>query len=135
MLNKGEPVRFKRGKYKGKSGWHNADKTEKNTTHRVYVLVDLGNNRLKATFVKPSSISKRRAHSPSNYAEAMLDQQPDIEGLIEQLCFEIARCNIHDDFHEAPQHLYDAIHIRMTEAIEEQAALGYNATWRLVDYE
>jgi hypothetical protein len=64
----------------------------------------------------------------------MLQQHPDIEGLIDQLCFEVARCNIAQRLQD-PQALYASINERLNQAIHAQSAQGSRATWRMVDYD
>jgi predicted xylose isomerase-like sugar epimerase len=88
---KGDPIRFKGGKYKGQTGWRNDDKQD--TRHRTYVIVTLLDGTVKETWVKRRNVAAPRGH-PTNYFEAVLQQHPDIEGLVEQLCFEIARCYV-----------------------------------------
>jgi hypothetical protein len=127
---KGDPIRFKRGKYKGQTGWRNDDRED--TRHRTYVIVTLLDDTEKETWVKRRSVAAPRG-PPTNYFEATLLQHPDIEGLVEQLCFEIARCSL------GPQNqnvdpIYESIHDRLNEAMFAQAALGSRATWRMADY-
>jgi hypothetical protein len=127
---KGDPIRFKGGKYKGQTGWRNDDK--QNTRHRTYVIVTLLDGTEKETWVKHRSVASPRG-SPTNYFEAMLQQHPDIEGLIDQLCFEIARCSL-DPQHRNVDPILESIQNRLNEAMVAQTALGSRATWRVVDY-
>ena len=129
---KGEAITFKRGKYKGCTGWRNADKA--NTSHRTYVIVSMVGRGEKETYVKSRSVAAPCA-ATTDYAEAMLVQHPDIEGLVDQLCFEIARCNIAENLRADPQPLHFAIHKRMLQAMTDQTNLGGRATWRIVNYE
>jgi hypothetical protein len=128
---KGDPIRFKGGKYKGQTGWRNDDKQD--TRHRTYVILTLLDGTEKETWVKHRSVAAPRG-PPTNYFEAVLQQHPDIEGLVEQLCFEITRCNLGPKNQNA-EPIYVSIHKRLNEAMAAQAALGSRATWRMVDFE
>jgi hypothetical protein len=128
---KGDAIRFKGGKYKGRTGWRNDDKQD--TRHRTYVIVTLLDGTEKETWVKRRSVADPRG-PPTNYFEATLQQHPDIDGLVERLCFEIARCSLGPQNQDAnPIHV--CIHNRLNEAMVLQAALGSQATWRIVDYQ
>jgi hypothetical protein len=53
-----------------------------------YVIVDLGDGATKKTRVQKESVRKRQG-SPLNYAEAILQQCPDIEVKMDKLCQEL----------------------------------------------
>jgi hypothetical protein len=97
------------------------------------VIVTLLDGTEKETWVKHQSVASPRG-SPANYFEATLQQHPDIDGLIEKLCFEIARCSLGPQNRNA-EAIHVSIHNRLNEAMAAQAALGSRATWRIVDYE
>jgi len=91
--NAGEAIRFKRGKYRGLHGFR--DTSKKNTLKRSYVIVQLEDQTYKPTYVRHSSIAPPLA-KPKNWAEALTIQNPDIDGLIDQLCEQLASCNVGD---------------------------------------
>jgi hypothetical protein len=123
MPTRGAPIQFKRGKYKGRTGWLNDNKTD--TRHRAYIIVTLEDGTEKETWVKHQSITTHRG-PPRNFSEAMLQQHPDIEGLINQLCFEVAHCNIAQRLQD-PQPLYASINERLNQALHAQSAQGSQA--------
>jgi hypothetical protein len=126
--SKGDPIRFIKGKYKGKTGWRNKDK--ESTRERLYVIVDLGNNKLKATWVKKSSAKPAIQPRPTSYSEAVLQQCPDIEEKLEKLCAELAMCKIERD----PNGILAIINVKLAEACETQAGKS-RALYRSIDYQ
>jgi hypothetical protein len=54
MSDRGDLIRFTRGTYEGKTGWCKKDK--ESTKTRLYIIVDLGHNKMKRTWVKESSV-------------------------------------------------------------------------------
>lgn len=125
--NAGDEIRFKAGKYKGKTGWRNTKRTD--TAGRIYVIVDLG-SRFKETYVRPTSIAKPQGRS-QNWAEALVDQHPDIDGMIDKLCKEIGRCTVGDRLETDPEPLYLLVHTRMLEERRKHLALGPRGAWRI----
>jgi hypothetical protein len=97
------------------------------------VIVALLDGTEKETWVKRRSVAAPRG-PPTKYFEAVLQKHPDIEGLVEQLCFEIARCYLGPE-NQNEEPIYMSIHNRLIEAMATQAALGSRATWCMVDYE
>lgn len=92
---KGKQVRFVAGKYGGKDGWIDASKEEGDDT--VPVIVNLGKKGEKATFVYKSSIEYEMHGLPSSYAEAVLQQCPDLERKLVDFCRDLAKCDIQRD--------------------------------------
>jgi hypothetical protein len=75
---KGDPIRFVKGKYLGNVGWINTGKKKTKSGTYCYVIVRLENEE-KETRVKRSSYRERQV-PPKTYEEAILQQHPDIEG-------------------------------------------------------
>jgi hypothetical protein len=88
MSNIGDPIRFVKGKYKGKTGWCNKDK--ESTRERLYVIVDLGDGVIRRTFVKKTSAKPAVQPNPASYSEAVLQECPDVEEKLDKLCLELA---------------------------------------------
>ena len=94
-----------------------------------YVIVDLGNNNLKSTRVRKDSVGKP-FQPPTCYAEAVIQQNPDIEGKMNKLCAELAKCNIVKD----GAGIFEILERKLAEATARQSGMGSLATWRHVQY-
>jgi hypothetical protein len=128
MSDKGNPIRFVRGKYKGKTGW--CDKDKGSTKERLYVIVDLGTNLVKRTWVKKISARPAIQPSPTSFSEAVLQQCPELEEKLEKLCAELAMCKIEKD----PNGIITVIHRKLSEACQAQASKGSRALYRDIIY-
>ena len=128
MSDKGDPIKFTKGKYVGKTGWKNKEKGS--TRERLYVIVDLGNDVLKRTWVKKSSAKSRTQATPTSFAEAVLQQCPDVEEKLDSLCAELAMCNIGRD----PNGLVAIMYATLNEACHTQNRKR-RALYRSVVYE
>ena len=118
-LNKGAEIRFKGGKYKGLTGWYDLDKQQLNHAGRMYVIVKRKNRPEKATYVLPRFVKETNA-TINNYVDAMFRAHPDIEGMMEALAEEIAKCNITSHLVNNSQPLFTAFENKMASAIERQ---------------
>jgi hypothetical protein len=127
--NAGEAIRFTRGKYKGKSGFHNDGRDD--TDHRVYVFIELRSGSYKETFVRHTSIAIPRP-APATYAEVLVDQHPDIEGMVDALCNEVARTTIIGHLENDPEPFFRFVHERMLHAIGQQRSRRGRTYWRIV---
>jgi hypothetical protein len=90
MSNRGEEIRFVRGKYIGYTGWINLDGDE--TAVSIAVIVNgykdkkngsTSNN--KTTTVRKDSVSSKAQPAPRSRAEAIMQQHPEIEQTMEKL--------------------------------------------------
>jgi hypothetical protein len=129
----GERIRFIRGTYVGKTGWINNSKKE--TAKMVYVIVELEDG-LKETRVAHASIA-RPAAEPTSYGEATLQQHPDIDGMMDKLVCQLAKCHMSTQA-SAVNSAFKTTEIfcnKLFQAIATQQALGDKATWRHVHYE
>lgn len=77
------------------------------------------------------TFSIRDIHTePKNREEAMLQEHPDIESELIQLCRKIASCEVHNK--QAVMHL---VRKELSRAIREQCQRGNTAKWRVLDYD
>ena len=84
-MTKGQKVRFISGKYGGKSGWLDTSREVGDGT--VPVVVDRGRRGDCATHVHDGSLRIiDEAKGATSYAEAVVDQCPDIEKKLTELC-------------------------------------------------
>jgi hypothetical protein len=82
-MRRGREIGFVSRKYMGKAGWNNDE--HKETAKMQYIIVDLGNGRAKRPQVNKESVGKPLG-TPSSYAEAVLQQCPDIKAKLDKLC-------------------------------------------------
>jgi hypothetical protein len=125
---KGNPVRFIAGKYGGKTGWVN--NSENADEEIVPVIVNLGRKGEKATYVYRSSVRPDSSEAaPNSYAEAVLQQCPDIERSLVEVARKLAKCDIKRDvagFHKV-------IETKLNEAIVLQESKGSKAMYRKIN--
>lgn len=129
MSDKGDPILFVKGKYKGKTGWYNQEKGSTRTRH--YIIVDMGHNVLIRTWVNKASARPAVLVSPpTSYSEAVLQQCPDVEEKLEKLCTELAMCKIDKD----PNGILAIINQKLAEACQTQASKT-RALYRVINYQ
>jgi hypothetical protein len=126
-MTKAEEIRFQRGTYLGKTGWIDNDGTKLGTMVWVYVDIWNGDRRMKHTNVKKSSLAKKHL-VPSSYAEAVMQQNPDIKAKLDKLCRDLAMCSIHKD----PNGIIELVRQGLQKASVEQDELGYKKKFRKV---
>jgi hypothetical protein len=130
-MMKGEAIRIKKGTYIGKTGWIDADAKVLDTMVWVYVDNWNGDGRsIKHTKVKKSSISQKD-REPTTYAEAVIQQHPDIDATLDKLCLDLAMCNIHKD----EKGIMELVHQRLGKATDEHNKLGYKKKIREVNFD
>jgi hypothetical protein len=128
-MTKGEAIRFKKGIYKGKTG--SIDNDAEGLDTMIWVYVDNWKGRhTKHTKVKKSSIAQVHVEATS-YAEAVIQQHPDIESTLDKLCLDLAMCGIHKD----AKGIMELIHKRLEKATVEHSQLGYKKRYRHVDFD
>ena len=125
MSERGEEVRFVRGTYSGKKGW--IDSSREPTAESVPVIVHKVKTRSgkivdKATTVRKASIKYAKVEVTS-FADAILNQQPKIDHLMEKLCEKLVMCNI--DPHD--QDIVNLFSMRLVSAVMKQEEKGDNA--------
>lgn len=91
---KGQEIRFIRGKYQGQTGWVNAAK-KKTKKGLQPVIVKMDNGVEKQTRVKVTSF-RTPFSAANNYAEAALQQHPDMELAMIKLAESVAECGLRD---------------------------------------
>jgi hypothetical protein len=91
----------------------------------------LSSGSYKGTFVRHTSITIIRA-VPSTYAKVLVDQHPDIEGMVDQLCNEVARITIIGHLENNPEPFFCLVHERMLHAIGQQRNRRGRTYWRIV---
>jgi hypothetical protein len=96
MSKRGMPCHFVRGKYAGKQGWVKVDKP----ATKCYTHVIVNKPAANGTFteyhmkVRHESVRTGEVARPTNYQEAILQQPPDIEHMIDKLGKELAKCHL-----------------------------------------
>jgi len=125
---KGEAVRFVAGKYGGKTGWINTQETGDDSV--TPVIVDLGQKGLRETFVYNSSVKRIDTTRPTNYAEAVIQQCPDIEKNLVTVTRQLAECDIGRDL----QGFRKVVYKKLVEAQELQESRGSKAMYRKINF-
>ena len=127
--NKGDPIKFVSGIYKGRKGWVN--KTKGKTTKEIYVIVAEDEKMgllTKATRVRQSSVEPINNEEPRSYEEAVLQQHPDVDEAMSKLALLMVQCRI------TPEYSTDEIHCLMKEKLEkawiDYGKLGHKAKFR-----
>ena len=126
----GAPIRFIGGIYDGKMGWIN--KTKQATLKRIYVIVQLDDGSQKRTFVAKKNGAERHK-TPKTYTEAIFQQQPKLEKQLNDLCAQLAKCGVGADCDI--KEVMPIIEQKLTNACEEQNALGHNTEYKHIEFE
>jgi hypothetical protein len=129
-MTKGEEIRFKKGTYLGKTGWIDNDALGLNAMVWVYVDNWKGDGRMKHTKVKKSSIAQMH-REPTSYAEAVIQQNPDIEAKLDKLCLDLAMCDIDKD----AKGIMEVIRQRLEKATVEHNLLSYKKKSRHIIFD
>jgi hypothetical protein len=134
MSNRGEEIRFVRGKYIGYTGWKNLDGDE--TAVSIAVIVHgykdkrNGSTSNKTTTVRKESVSSKVQPAPKSRAEAIMQQHPEIEQAMEKLARQLAKCELRPRS-TAIQNIFAT---KLQDATARQIAMGNRATWKRVQY-
>ena len=127
-MRKGIPIRFIAGKYARKKGWLDADGVQSESTVAVIVQTKKG---LKKTYVFPNSIrNEDDCANPTSYAEAVIEQCPDIEKALVQLCRAMVKCDMQRD----AEGFKRVIAQKMDEAVKWQESKGSEAMCRRINH-
>jgi hypothetical protein len=130
---RGAEIRFVAGTYIGHSGWidNSKEETAKSTPVIVHAFKKKdGGIADKATTVRKTSIHPASIPAPTTYAQAVIQQQPKIEQMMEKLCNKLAQCEVS----HSEDAIYQVFHEKFKEAIAKQTALGVDAKWIRVRY-
>jgi predicted choloylglycine hydrolase len=126
---KGEAIRFIAGKYAGKKGW--IDLSGKEGDETTPVIVNLRKKGEKKTYVNDSSYEAEPTDLPSSYAEAVMQQCPDLQKLLVNTCRALVKADITKD----PDGFYTLIAKMMGEAKVWQESKGSKALYRKIEYD
>jgi hypothetical protein len=136
-MKKGEPVRFVKGKYEGLTGWIDKGKKSKKKGfyQNVIVALDADENgmdesKLKATYVKISSLRKPFPSEPRTFEEAAVMQHQDLEKAMIDLADMFAKLGGSVNHNEVMR-LFAA---ELNTAQELQCKLGSKARFRYVNF-
>jgi hypothetical protein len=125
---KGQAIRFIAGKYAGKKGW--IDLAGKEGDDTTPVIVNLGKRGEKRTYVNDFSYEAEPTLSPTGYAEAVIQQCPDLQTMLVSTCRAFAKADIGRD----PPGLKKILEQGMDDAIKWQSLKGSKALYRKIDY-
>lgn len=130
MPQKGEEIRFVKGKYMGEKGWINTEKTCKTKVgkkEQVYVIVDLERGE-KSTRVNKSSI-RDKFSAPMSHEEAAMQQHKELELAMIQLAELWAECGITN-----VDNALALLSVEIGRAVDEHNKLS-KAPYRQVEFE
>ena len=96
----------------------------------MYVIVDQGGGQEYDTRVLTTSIGRPRT-KPTTYAEAVIQQHPDIEKMMDKLCRELAKCKLSPK----DRGLETVLLEKMTDSATAQASFGHKAVYRTVHFD
>jgi hypothetical protein len=128
MAKKGKEIRFIGGKYGGKKGWVDLDRTPGIDT--TPVIVNLGKKGEKVTYVYDYSFEVEATTAPTCFAEAIIQQCPDIDCSLTKVCRDFAKCNIKVD----PTGFINIVQKKITEAVNLQDDKGSKALYRIIKF-
>ena len=127
-MRKGKKIRFIAGKYARKDGW--IDEAGESDEAVTSVIVNLGRRGEKSTYVYSSSFRIEEGEKPDCYAEAIIQQCPDIEKDLVGVCRKLAKCEIEKD----EPGLLKVINKTMADAVKWQQDKGSKAYYRKIKY-
>jgi hypothetical protein len=125
---KGKAIRFIAGKYAGKKGWIDIDGKEGDAT--TAVIVNQGKKGEKPTYVEDLNFENEPTSPPSSYAEAVIQQCPDLQKLLVSTCRGFAKADIGLD----PTGFSQILDRTMWEALNWQTSKGSKALYRKIEY-
>ena len=132
---KGKRILFIAGSYDGLKGWIDLGQDEMPKMIGVIVEGKRPGDELKVTKVKQSSVRDVSARkNAESYEEALLEQHPDIEALMEKLARELARCEITGKG-ESANEILSLVKKKIQKAYNNQSLLGQKARWRKVKWD
>jgi hypothetical protein len=135
MSNRGEEIRFVRGKYIGYTGWINLDGDESDVSIAVIVSgykdKKKGGSRFdKKKTVRKESVRSKLEPAPRSRAEAILQQHPEIEQTMEKLARQLAKCELSP----SSASILQIFAMKLQDATARQIAMGNRAIWKKVRY-
>jgi hypothetical protein len=127
-MMKGQAIRFISGKYGGKKGWIDLSGVDGEDT--TPVIVNLGKKGEKDTYVFDYSFEAEPTAPPSCYAEAVIQQCPDLQRLLVTACRGFAKADIGKD----PTGFFAVIDRMTKDAITLQTLKGSKALYRKIEH-
>ena len=129
MAQKGKAIHILGGTYKGKSSWINIDKCKTAESSYVIIVMDDGTEVEKLIHDWNFDFATRR--KPRSYAEAALQQHPDINLQLNKLCEALSMLKVDNDM---PKMLL-IFNERLNAAAKfQQSRKGKKAVYRTVSY-
>jgi hypothetical protein len=127
--NKGAELRFTKGSYMGKTGWINED--GKLLDCYVHVIIHMGDGlEERLTKVRKTSMKRIADDRPAaTREEAILQQHPDIEAIMEKLAAELAKCGL-----DRTKETARIVSVKLQEAIVAHRTKGSKATYRFTRF-
>jgi hypothetical protein len=125
---KGKAIRFIAGKHAGKKGWIDIDGKEGDAT--TAVILNQGKKGEKLACVEDLNFENEPTSPPSSYAEAVIQQCPDLQKLLVSTCRGFAKADIGLD----PVGFSQILDRTMWEAPNWQTSKGSKALHRKIEY-
>ena len=91
---KGDRIKFTAGIYQGKKGWIDTNQDEMPKMIGVIVEDSEVEEECTVTRVQKTSIKKAMGGRVTCFEDAVLDQNPDIEQMLEKLAQELVKCHV-----------------------------------------
>jgi hypothetical protein len=125
--NKGSPIKIIGGAHKGCTGW--LDKSRETTDCYTPVIVR-HRSKEKVTKCKHENyVLVTEVKDPVNYEEAMMQQHPDMEDLLNQLVRKMAECEMVQADGESAANLCKIFRVHLAKAVQRQNSKGNKARW------
>ena len=122
-----------RGTYKGELGWKDTEKAP--TNKMIYVIIAISNKVTEEKLVRVKKRSIRKVSErklPTNFEEAVVLENCDIERDMERLAQKIAACHGFGKKSFSP--IARIFESKLAEAFDEQHRLGSAALYRVVEW-
>jgi hypothetical protein len=132
---KGSVISIIGGKYVGLSGW--IDKKKDATREFVHVIIRKGKDAetdIKTKVKHENYVLETEIQAPSNYEEAMFQQNSDIDALLNKLVKSIAECDGVLQSEVSMKNIFRVFKDRFEKAKAHQDSKGSKARWRKVCY-
>jgi hypothetical protein len=125
---KGKEIRFIGGKYVGLKGWINISKSPGYNT--IPVIADTKKKGEWETYVFQCNIKDEPQTPPSNYAAAVIQACPDLDGALTKICHDFMKCDIRRDY----AGFYEIMGKKLDAAAKLQDDKGSKALYRHIDF-
>jgi hypothetical protein len=130
MDNKGEGIRFVKGKYAGKTGWLDTSKP-KHTTMMYNVIVAISEEEDLSSRVQKTSVRLiANETTPTSLEAAVIHQHEDVEAAMDKLADLLAQCSVQPGSHA----LHTIFEEKLQQAWFTQTTKGNKATWRMTEF-